>query len=109
MPQLPTFSIVVNTDSRARSLANTLLSLRHVDYPRFEVCVVHGPTPDGTQELLESWRGQIKIAQCPVRNLAMSRNIGIALAAGEIVAFIDDDATPEAEWLRHRRSARRDR
>jgi glycogen synthase len=100
MPEFPTFSIVINTDGRARSLAKTLQSLRHVDYPRFEVCVVCGPTPDGTRELLDSWRGQIKIAECPVRNLAVSRNIGVALAAGEIVAFIDDDAMPEAEWLR---------
>jgi cellulose synthase/poly-beta-1,6-N-acetylglucosamine synthase-like glycosyltransferase len=30
----------------------------------------------------------------------MSRNIGIAAAAGDIVAFIDDDATPDPYWLR---------
>jgi glycosyltransferase involved in cell wall biosynthesis len=28
-----------------------------------------------------------------------SRNIGICLAQGDIVAFIDDDAIPEPEWL----------
>src|SRR5579859_7717820 len=29
----------------------------------------------------------------------MSRNIGICMAAGDIVAFIDDDGIPEPEWL----------
>ena len=100
MPRPPSFSIVVNTDNRAASLSRTLQSLRHLDYPDFEVCVIRGPTPDGTEDVLEAWRGRIKVAHCPARNLAVSRNIGIALAAGEIVAFIDDDAVPEAEWLR---------
>jgi hypothetical protein len=96
----PSFSIVINTDSRAAALADTLRSLRHLDYPRFEVCVVHGPTPDGTEELLEAWNGRIKIAACPIRDLSISRNMGIALAAGDVVAFLDDDAIPEPEWLR---------
>ncbi len=100
MPRQPSFSIVINTDNRAGSLGRTLESLRHLDYPDFEVCVVQGPTPDGTGEVLEPWRGSVKLAHCPLRNLAISRNIGIALAAGEIVAFIDDDAVPEPEWLR---------
>lgn len=100
MPKPPSFSIVINTDDRAESLARTLQSLRHLDYPDFEVCVVRGPTPDGTAAVLEPWQGKIKAAHCPVRNLAISRNIGVALAAGDIVAFIDDDAVPEAEWLR---------
>ncbi len=33
------------------------------------------------------------------RNLSVSRNIGIRAAAGDLVAFIDDDALPEPEWL----------
>src|SRR5438552_3238632 len=99
MPRHPAFSIVINTDNRACSLAKTLESMRHLDYPDFEVCVVCGPTPDPTSEVLEPWRGKIKLAQCSVRNLAVSRNIGIAISAGEIVAFIDDDAVPEPEWL----------
>ena len=101
MPQPPSFSIVINTDDRAESLARTLQSLRHLDYPDFEVCVVRGPTPDGAEAVLEPWQGKIKAARCAVRNLAISRNIGVALAAGDIVAFIDDDAVPEAEWLRN--------
>ncbi|OYV46634.1 MAG: hypothetical protein B7X10_04815, partial [Burkholderiales bacterium 21-58-4] len=41
----------------------------------------------------------MKVAHCPERNISQSRNIGIAMAAGEIVAFIDDDAIAEPEWL----------
>lgn len=93
-------SVVVNTDGRAASLAETLRSFQYLDYGNFEICVVHGPTPDGTRELLDQWRGRIKVAACPERNISISRNIGIAMASGDIVAFIDDDAIPEPEWLR---------
>ncbi|MFY0613144.1 MAG: glycosyltransferase [Hyphomicrobiaceae bacterium] len=92
-------SIVICTDNRVRSLENTLRSLRQLDYKNFEVCVVYGPTPDGTRELLENCAYPIKVRACPERNLSQSRNIGIRLAAGDIIAFLDDDAIPEPEWL----------
>jgi GT2 family glycosyltransferase len=108
-PTTPRFSIVINTDGRAESLAETLEAIQCLDYPLFEVCVVRGPTEDGTAELLCKWQEQVKVAQCPERNLSISRNIGIAIAAGEIIAFIDDDAIPEVKWLRDLATAFDDR
>jgi GT2 family glycosyltransferase len=108
MKSVPTISVVINTDGRCQSLANTLDSLRYLDYPSFEVCVVYGPTEDGTQELLAKLQGQIKVAACPERNLSISRNIGIGLTAGELVAFIDDDGLAEPEWLHDLAEAFRD-
>ena len=94
------FSIIINTDGRATALKNTLDSLSMLDYSSFEICVVYGPTNDGTREFLAGYSGQIKSIACLERNLSMSRNIGIAVASGEIVAFIDDDGLAEPEWLR---------
>jgi glycogen synthase len=93
------FSVVINTDNRADSLEKTIESLRHLDHPSFEVVVVHGPTPDRTAELLDHYRGRIKVGRCEHRNLSESRNLGVALSGGEIVAFIDDDAYPDPQWL----------
>ncbi len=92
-------SIVINTLNRADFLLNTLKSLLYLDFDNFEVIVVNGPSIDRTEEILEQWKDKIKIGHCPEPNLSMSRNIGIAMAAGDIVAFIDDDAIPEPEWL----------
>jgi glycogen(starch) synthase len=92
-------SVVVCTDGRAASLAQTLCGLHRLDYPTFEICVVFGPNTDSGEAMLREWDGAIKTASCPERNLGQARNIGIALAAGDVVAFIDDDAIPESEWL----------
>ncbi len=101
MKPTPKISIVVNTNGRANALRQTIESFRHLAYPDFEVCVVVGPTRDGSHELAEQYsrRGILKAATCEVMNLSVSRNIGIRMGAGEIVAFIDDDAFPEPEWL----------
>jgi glycogen(starch) synthase len=100
MNRYPPVSIIINTDGRAAILGNTIESLRYLRYPRLELVVVPGPTADGTRELLDRhWRGEVKIGFCPTRNIAQSRNIGIALASGEVIAFLDDDEIPEPEWL----------
>lgn len=93
-------SIVINTLNRLFSLPNTLEAITKLRYHNFEVIVVNGPSTDGTGSYLEQfWSNKIKIAQCPVANLAVSRNIGIAHCAGDVVAFIDDDGLPEPDWL----------
>ena len=107
-PSRPSVSIVICTNNRAGALRNVLRSLEYLDYGsssdpnhsgRFEVCVVYGPSDDGTSDVLAQYRGRIKTAPNPTRNLSVSRNIGIALAAGNVVAFLDDDSIPEPEWL----------
>jgi glycosyltransferase involved in cell wall biosynthesis len=92
-------SVVINTYNRAESLRVTLAALEQLDTTDFEVVVVNGPSSDDTAEVLAGYAGRIKVGRCSRRNLAESRNIGIRLAAGEIVAFIDDDAYPDPAWL----------
>ncbi|XYJ11335.1 glycosyltransferase [Telluria sp. B2] len=95
-----TFSIVINTLNRGTLLAKTLESFRWLKYDgEFEVIVVNGPSTDHSQEVIDSWLPHIRAARCDVANLSISRNIGICMARGDVVAFIDDDAIPEPEWL----------
>ncbi len=92
-------SVVVNTYNRAASLRRTVDGLARLDHRRFEVVVVNGPSQDGTEAVLEEYAGRIKVGRCSDRNLSRSRNIGIRMAAGDLVAFIDDDAYPDPAWL----------
>lgn len=96
----PSFSIVVNTCDRRASLLETLAGLERQRYPEFEVIVVVGPTRDDSVAAVRAAYGErVVLRQTPAFNLSVSRNVGLAAAAGEIVAFVDDDAVPSPGWL----------
>lgn len=96
----PTVSVIVNTYNRGPHLRRLLDALSRQSYDNFEVIVVNGPSTDNTKEVIREYRKAIKTAKCPAVNLSSSRNIGIRKAAGEIIAFIDDDAVPrDVHWM----------
>lgn len=89
-------SVVINTCDRAKYLGDTLLGLQQQTYDNFEVIVVNGPSQDNTEEVAKSF--PVRYYTAPF-NISVSRNIGIKHAAGDIIAFIDDDAVPSPTWL----------
>jgi glycosyltransferase involved in cell wall biosynthesis len=95
----PAVSVVINTLNRDRTLKDVLRAVEALDYPELEIVVVNGPSADATEAVLDAWAGRLKRGRCAEANLSMSRNIGIGLAAGEIIAFIDDDAAPHPRWI----------
>jgi glycosyltransferase involved in cell wall biosynthesis/GT2 family glycosyltransferase len=97
----PSFSIVINTLNRASLLSDAINGVLQLNYPSIELIVVNGPSIDHSEDVLGTWQGKIKHLRCDVPNLSVSRNVGIAGAAGDIVAFLDDDAVPHPLWLRH--------
>ena len=97
--QMPRVSVVINTYNRGWWLDRCLSSLESQTYSNFEVVVVNGPSTDDTAEVLARWRERIKVAPTESRVLSVSRNEGIAAASGELVAFIDDDAVADPNWL----------
>mgnify|MGYP001218696585 CR=1 FL=1 len=93
------FSVVICTANRAAHLRTLLYNLQRQTYPHFEVIVVVGPSQDDTPVVLQEFADRIRVANCPVYNLSASRNIGIEAAAGDVVAFLDDDSMPGLTWL----------
>jgi len=93
-----TLSVVINTCNRADSLDKTIQSLFQQASANLEIIAVNGPSIDHTDKILQKYCETIKIRQCSEFNLSISRNIGIAASAGDVIAFIDDDAFPEPYW-----------
>lgn len=92
----PRVSVVINTCDRGAYLADTLEGLKQQTYDNFEVILVNGPSTDNTEEV--ALRYNVRYFRAPY-NISVSRNVGVKQAAGDIIAFIDDDAVPEPRWL----------
>lgn len=103
-PSTPPASVVIASRDRATLLQRCFTSLEQVDYPTFEVLVVdNAPTTDDTARLVEGAKGgplNLRYAVEHRPGTAVARNLGLKLAEGEIVAFIDDDVLVEPGWLR---------
>ena len=92
-------SLVINSNGRPGLLAEALGACGGLKAADFEVIVVQGPDRRGYRAALLPHGGRIKLLNCPEANLARSRNIGLQAAAGDYVAFLDDDAAPHPGWL----------
>ncbi|MDJ0628434.1 MAG: glycosyltransferase [Rhodobacter sp.] len=94
----PAVSVIVVSLDRPKALRRCLMGIEQLDYPEFEVIVV--ADPGGLAALdAEGFSSRIKTLSFDVPNISRARNLGLAQAAGELVAFIDDDAVPEPTWL----------
>jgi len=93
---LPVSVVVLNRD-RVKEVARTLRALTHQTYPNFEVILVSNQLEKIPQPLLS--KEGLKPVDMQVPNISKARNAGIEAASGEIIAFCDDDAVPEPEWL----------
>lgn len=99
-------SIVVCTYNRGRSLEKTLQSLNRLNLPeenQVELILVDNNSKDDTKKIVSDFS---PVARFPVRyvfesrqGLSHARNRGVAEAAGEILAFTDDDVLVDENWL----------
>lgn len=96
----PPVSIVIVSRGRPEALMRCLTGVSQLDYAPFEVVVVACPAGSAAVATRPD-SAQIKLVQYDEANISAARNHGIAVAAGEVVAFLDDDAVPEPLWLHH--------
>ena len=93
----PRVSVVVCTYNGARTIRDCLDGLSRLDYPDYEVIVVDDGSTDATGVIARQY--DCRLIQTENQGLANARNTGLAAATGEIIAYLDDDAYPDPEWL----------
>ena len=93
----PRVSVVVCSYNGAPTIRDCLEGLSRLAYPNYEVIVVDDGSTDDTAAIARRYNG--RLIQTENRGLANARNTGLAAATGEIVAYLDDDAYPDPEWL----------
>lgn len=97
MNRLPSATVVVCTRDRPEHLLACLDALKRQSCARFDILVVENGAASGAYDICK--RTGAGYLHEPVAGLSRARNAGTRAARGEIVAFIDDDAIPDADWL----------
>jgi glycosyltransferase involved in cell wall biosynthesis len=102
-----TFSVIICTHNRSHYLTDCLTSVLEQQYPseRYEIIIVDNASTDNTRQLVATLRTEEKDSPClqyvyePRLGLNHARNTGAVAANGAILAYIDDDAVADPNWL----------
>ncbi len=99
---LPKVTVVVPTICQnPTELVRTVESLEALDYPDFEIILVDNRSgPDRAPLPTFPDTRRVRVVVEPRRGISAARNRGSASAAGDIVAFTDDDTVAKQDWLR---------
>lgn len=92
---LPRVSVVVACPGRTACLDECIAGISRQGWSDLEVIVL----PDDAFEMPEWYPEYVRIIPSGRVRPAEKRNLGASKATGGIIAFIDDDATPESGWL----------
>lgn len=98
MTEKPSVSLIIVSRKRRASLRRTLSSLRFQSYENFEVIVVSDAL-DGSFYADLPFAENIRHVHFDKPNISAARNKGLAISAGDIIAFCDDDAVPDPCWI----------
>jgi glucosyl-dolichyl phosphate glucuronosyltransferase len=101
-------TVILCTYNRCQSLAEALDSVaasRLAESEGWEVLVVDNNSRDQTRDVVEKlcrqYPGRFRYLFEPQQGKSYALNTGIREARGDILAFMDDDVTVEAEWLQN--------
>jgi glucosyl-dolichyl phosphate glucuronosyltransferase len=108
-------TITIQTYNNAKVLQQALESLAGLNCPAdvdYEILVIDNNSNDGTAAVIERNRAllgpRLRGVFEPKQGLSHARNRAIAEARGEIIAFVDDDALVDSDWLAGHVQAYRD-
>ncbi len=99
--------ICVYTEDRWEDILAAVSSVRAQSRPALETLLVVDHNPALLDRLTREYKdfeetGEVRVlANAGPRGLSAGRNTGIAASRGEVIAFLDDDAVAERDWLRH--------
>lgn len=98
-PRADGVSVVIPTRNGARRLPRCLAAVRAQDYRGpVEIVVVDDASTDDTAGVAAAHGARVLRSDANV-GPGQARNLGVAAAMHDVLAFTDDDCVPEAGWL----------
>jgi glycosyltransferase involved in cell wall biosynthesis len=100
-PSLPSISVVIcaYTEARWSDLTEAIASVHGQRRPPLETVIVIDHNPDLRQRAERDLAGVTVVDNAEERGLSGARNSGIRATHGDVIAFMDDDAVAQPDWL----------
>ena len=101
-PRVTVILINYNGAAIGDVIARSVQAVNNQTYTDWEVVLVDDGSTDGSDVLLQSLADGERVFFTRTdqhRGVGAARNAGITLARGEYLAFLDNDAIPEPDWL----------
>lgn len=93
----PSASLIVVSRNRDSDLCNLIEILKSQHKIVFELVIVTNTDRSVVEKALGDFSA--KYINCDIANISVMRNLGVQNSAADFVAFCDDDAIPEPDWL----------
>ncbi|MBL8014066.1 MAG: glycosyltransferase, partial [Candidatus Omnitrophica bacterium] len=87
----PLVSVIIPTYNRSALIGESLKSALGQSYKNIEIIVVDDGSTDNTRDVVAAFAPAVEYIYKPNSGPAATRNVGIAKARGEFVAFLDSD------------------
>src|SRR5439155_24344554 len=94
----PRVSVVVCAYNAADTLEDCLAALDRLTYPDYEIILVNDGSKDRTGEIARA-HPRVQVIDTPNAGLSGARNVGLAAATGDILAYTDADTRADRDWL----------
>jgi glycosyltransferase involved in cell wall biosynthesis len=97
----PLISVVLPTRDRHQLLARAIESVERQTYSNWELLIVDDGSVDETAQFLAGLdHPKIRCLRGNGRGVCAARNVALAAAGGELIAYLDDDNTMHPGWLK---------
>lgn len=103
--QNPIVSVIMATYNRAGYLSRSIPSFLNQTFKNAELIIVDDGSDDNTFHVVNEFlktKVNIRYLKHSNRKLSLSKNAGIAIAAGKYIAFLDSDDEYRADYLEKR-------
>ena len=101
----PLVSVIVPHYNDLAALQICLAGLRRQTWPadRMEIIVADNNSACGLAAVaaVAAVAGGVRVVHAPIQGAGPARNAGVAVSRGDILAFIDSDCNPHADWIEH--------